>query len=179
MASDLIIDRLDSDSWERVAELCKRRGIELPASYSGHDNDYLLISMLNLASIVLFINFAASLEGFEGPDAMNRTTFRNLPWWMESFWLPLDFDPPITDNGLFVGSSVRLLDELARIKEMSTIDLGALPPTYRDMRNDYTNWFNTPFDKRSEDDTLRWIWNALHEGAQISIEQKTPIWLAP
>src|ERR1700733_11044407 len=98
MSSDLIIKPLDFDVWEYVAGPCKRRGIELPASYAGDTEDYLLISMIRISSIAFFINYAAGLEGFQGPDAMTKTTFRNLPWWMEAFWVPVDIDPPIVEE---------------------------------------------------------------------------------
>jgi hypothetical protein len=178
MSSDLIIGSLDSDIWEHLARICKRNGMAMPAAYAGDADDRLPISLFNLASICLFNDYAAGLEGFHGPDAMTKTTFRNLPWWMEAFWLPLDFDPPIVENH-FIGSSVRLLQELAKIRNMSAIDLAALPPGYMDMRTDYTTWFKRENERLSDDDVIRWVWNALHEGARISIEQNMPVMLAP
>lgn len=179
MASDLIVGPLDEEAWEYYAAVCKQHGMELPASYCGDSSEYPMLSAMNLASIVLFINYAAGLEGFHGPDAITKTTFRSLPWWMESAWLPLDLDPPIVEGGTFIGSSIRLLDELMRIRKMSALDLAVRPADYADMREDYSKWFNTPHETMSEDDTLRWIWSALHEGAEISIEQQVPILLVP
>jgi hypothetical protein len=45
-------------------------------------------------------------------------------------------------NPTFVGSCIRLLNELAKIKEMSPLDVSTTPPTYGDMRNDYRGWFS-------------------------------------
>jgi hypothetical protein len=179
MSSDLIIRPLDLDIWEDLAEICKRHGVELPAALSGEADDDLLISIFDLASIDAFNTYAAKLEGLQGPDAMTKTRFRNLPWWLESFWIPMEFDAPIVENGLFIGSSIRLQDELSRIRVMSAIDIAAPPPGYSAMRAGSIDWFNGEDAPFSDDDVLRWIWNALHESAQISIEQNIPIVLAP
>jgi len=114
---------------------------------------------------------------------MMKTAFRNLPWWLRTIWLPIEFDPPKNlasdeSDPTFVGSSVCLLDELAKIKEKSPIKIAATPPGYTDMRNDYRSWFFTS-RQLSEDDTIRWVWNALCDGAQISIEKRCPMILAP
>lgn len=178
MSSDLIIQPLYPDEWEHLAEICKAHGMDLPAAYCGETDDYLLISLFNLASIVHFINYATSLEGFQGPDAVKNTSFRNLPWWLEAYWIPKEFDAPIVENHMSIGSSIRLLDDLTRIRAMSAIDIAALPPGYTDMRADYTSWFNRENERLSDDDVLRWIWNALHESVRISIEQNVPIKLA-
>ena len=182
MSSDLIIEPLLADEWGYVAEACKAHGVELPARYCGDTGDYLLISLFNLASISCFINYVSELEGLQAQDAVTKTGFRNLPWWLESYWFPFDFAAPIVKSGLFIGSSINLLNELARIRTMSRIDIATVPPGYAEMRADYTSWFNAPAaedDRLSGDDLLRWIWNALHESAQISIEQQAPIKLAP
>jgi hypothetical protein len=179
VAADLIVGPLDTDVSKYVAGICKKHRLLLPAgAYAGDHADNTFISMLNDASFDLFNNFAAGLEGFRGPDAMEKTTFRSLPWWLESFWLPLDFAPPITIDGAFVGSTFRLLGDLERIRALASIDLAAAPPGYRDMRKDYRAWFNSESAQLSEDETLRWVWNALNDGAKISIDRKVPIMLA-
>lgn len=114
---------------------------------------------------------------------MDNTAFRNLPWWLDSFWLPVEFDPPAQpasdqDAPTFIGSSIRLLKELAKIQEISPLDVATLPPTYTDVRNDYRSWFATPSDL-SADDTVRWIWNALRDGARMSVDWQCPMMLAP
>jgi hypothetical protein len=61
---------------------------------------------------------------------------------------------------------------------MSLLDVSTTPPTYDDMRNDYRSWFSISH-RLSEDDAIRWVWNALRDGAQISIERQFPMMLAP
>jgi hypothetical protein len=83
------------------------------------------ISGINVAALDLFKSYAAQLEGFTGPDATDKTTYRNLPWWLQSVWLPIEFDPPkdlASDEGdpLFGGSCVQLLSELAEIASLSS-----------------------------------------------------------
>ncbi|HEX4157606.1 MAG TPA: hypothetical protein VHY79_03960 [Rhizomicrobium sp.] len=180
MSSDLIIKPLDFDIWEDLAAICQRHGVELPASLAGEvGDDYLLISLFDLASIEAFNAYAVGLEGIRGTDAMTKTSFRNLPWWMESFWVPLDFDAPIVENGLFIGSSVRLLGELSRIRAMSAVDIDAPPPGFAEMRAGCTDWFNRGDEPFSDDHVQQWIWNALAESGRISIEQNVPITLVP
>jgi len=182
MAADLILGSFDAETWGHVAEICRRHGLALPSVYSGKADEGWFISLLNDASFGFFNAYAAGLEGHYGPDAMEKTAFRNLPWWLESFWLPMDMASPIVDEGVFIGSSIRLLNELAEIRRISKIDIAKIPPHYADMRKDYGNWFGRTADRDdrlSEDDTLRWVWNALHESAQISIKRKVPMMLAP
>jgi hypothetical protein len=179
MSSDLIIRPLDADIWQDLAEVCKSHGVDLPAALSGEADGDLLISILDLASIEAFNAYAAGLEGLQGLDAMTKTSFRNLPWWLESFWVPMEFSAPVVENGLFIGSSIRLLEELARIRAISAIDIAASPPGYKEMRAGCSNWFDRSDEPFSDDHVLQWIWNALHESAQISIEQNMPIILAP
>lgn len=194
MAGDLIIGPLDLDIQHHVFRICRRIGLRnspstggpigrMTASGAQRETESVVISVLNNASLDAFNTFAAGLEGFSGLDAIAKTGLRNLPWWLQSVWLPIDFDPPKElasdkDDPTFVGSSIRLLNELAKIKEMSPLDVSTTPPTYNDMRNDYRSWFSKPHHL-SEDDAIRWIWNALGYGAQISIEKQSPMMLAP
>jgi hypothetical protein len=50
-------------------------------------------SAINVASLDLFNSYAAQLEGFTDTYAMDKTTYHNLPWWLQSVWLPIEFDP--------------------------------------------------------------------------------------
>lgn len=197
MAADLIVGPLDSDIEDRVLRICRRLGLRnwpptgspiglnprMTTSGAQRMTENVMISVLNNASLDAFNTFAAGLEGFSEHDAMTKTALRNLPWWLLSFWLPIEFDPPkelASDQGdpTFVGSSIRLLNELTKIKEMSLLDVSTTPPTYDDMRNDYRSWFSISH-RLSEDDAIRWVWNALRDGAQISIERQFPMMLAP
>ena len=194
MAADLIVGPLDSDIEDRVLRIWRRLGLRnwpptdglnprMTTSGAQRMTENVMISVLNNASLDAFNTFAAGLEGFSEHDGMTKTALRNLPWWLLSFWLPIEFDPPkelASDQGdpTFVGSSIRLLNELTKIKEMSILDVSTTPPTYDDMRNDYRSWFSISH-RLSEDDAIRWVWNALRDGAQISIERQFPMMLAP
>ena len=138
-----MIKPLDPDIWGDIAAVCQRHGVELPVALCGEaESGNFLISIFDLASIDAFNTYAARLEGIQGPDAMTRTSFRNLPWWMESFWVPLDFDAPIVTNGLFVGSSIRLLNDLSRIRAMSAMGIAVPAPGFAEMCAGRTDWFN-------------------------------------
>jgi hypothetical protein len=98
----------------------------MTASGARRMTESVMISVLNNASLDAFNTFAAGLEGFSEHDAMTKTALRNLPWWLQSFWLPIEFDPPKElasdkDDPTFVGSSIRLLNKLTKIKEMSSL----------------------------------------------------------
>ena len=140
MASDLIIGPLDSDFQDHVLRICQRLGlrgwpstgspIDLNRRITGSGPqrtvESAMISVLNDASLDAFNTFAAGLEGFSVNDAITKTALRNLPWWLQSVWLPIEFDPPkelASDEGdpTFVRSSIRLLNDLAKIKEMSPL----------------------------------------------------------
>src|SRR3954451_12531750 len=48
------------------------------------------IDALNLASVELFLDHAASLEGLRNSaEAIEAGKWRNLPYWIESVWVPL------------------------------------------------------------------------------------------
>jgi hypothetical protein len=200
MASDLAIGPMDPESRKLVQKICRRMGVKWPDASPGGwlsrlsgksapapESDLVMISLLNVASFGQFDDYAAALEGFSGPDAMLKTTFRNLPWWLQSYWLPVEFDPPKElasdpNDPTFVGSSMRLLQELEKIRRMSPIDVGVIPLEYLEMRKDYRSWFRGTLgrhDPLSREDGIRWIWNALNEAARLSIERVAPIMLCP
>jgi hypothetical protein len=48
---------------------------------------------LNEASTSAFLNHAAKLEGLkDSNEALTRSRWRHLPYWIESFWLPVHTD---------------------------------------------------------------------------------------
>jgi hypothetical protein len=190
MASDLAIRPLDPELEKQVGRICRRIGLEgwpIADASPAAASDVTFISLLNDASFALFNDYAAGLEGLSGPDAMTKTSFRNLPWWLQSVWLPIEFEPPselASDEGdpTFLGSSVGLARELAKIKSMSSLELDAIPTSYAEMRKDYRSWVRSNdnhYDALSEEETIRWIWNALSDAAQMSIERGMPIALYP
>jgi hypothetical protein len=198
MSADLVLGELDEWLERHVSRIAKRVGLKgYPSS-----NDFvglagvvgsrsriepaesITISVINAASLDLFNSYAARLEGLTGADAMDKTTYRNLPWWLQSVWLPIEFEPPkdiASDEGdpLFVGSSVRLLSELAEIQDKSNLELGTVPNEYHVMCADYGTWLRSAdgHDALSENDTIRWIWRSLSDGAEISKQKRVPMTL--
>jgi hypothetical protein len=190
MASDLAIGPLEPEIEKHVERICRRIGLKgwpSPDAPPAPTSDITLISLLNDASFALFNDYAAGLEGLSGSEAMMKTSFRNLPWWLQSVWPPIEFEPPsdlASDEGdpTFLGSSVGLACELAKIKSMSSLDLNAIPSSYVEMRKNYRSWFRATdehHDALSEEEIIRWIWNALSEAAQMSIERRMSIALYP
>jgi hypothetical protein len=195
VSADLVLGELDASVEQHVARIAKRIGLEGYSSFAGRPAGItgslsriepakcITISAINGASLDLFNSYAARLEGFTGADAIDKTTYRNLPWWLQSVWLPLDFDPPKElasdeDDPLFVGSCVKLLSELAEIRNKSDLDLGTVPDSYHAMRSDYGLWFRSVRDRDdvlSESDTIRWIWRSLNDGAEISKQECVPM----
>ena len=195
MSADLVVGELDASLEEhvrRIAKLISLEGYALlagrPAGIVGSPSriesaGFISISVINAASLDLFNSYAARLEGFTGADAIDKTTYRNLPWWIQSVWLPIEFDPPKdlasdADDPLFVGSCVKLLSELAEIRNKSDLELGTVSDSYHVMRSDYGTWFRGAVDRDdvlSESDTIRWIWRSLHDGAEISKQKRVPM----
>ncbi len=188
MASDLFVGRLDEFDAVQVESVAKRLGIGVSAAWRDCANGIASISVMNVASLSLFNQYAAGLEGLAGADAMGRTRFLNLPWWLASLWLPLSFEPlrePLSrDDPVFVGSCQQLLAELTEIRRLSTLDLGSVPDEYHVMRANYAEWWKGLLDPNhaqepySEADTIRWIWRGLHDGAQLAVQHDAPLQLA-
>ena len=195
MSADLVLGELDASLEQHVGRIAKRIRLGGYSSFAGRSAGILgspsgiepaiTISVINAASLDLFNSYAARLEGFTGPDAMDKTTYRNLPWWLQSVWLPIEFDPPQDlasdeDDPLFVGSCAKLLSELAEIRNKSDLELGTVPDSYHAMRSDYGTWFRSAVGRDhvlSERDTIRWIWRSLHDGAEISKQERVPMTL--
>jgi hypothetical protein len=185
MSADLVLGELDASLERHVARIAERVGLNGYSSFVGRPEERVTISAIDVASLDLFNSYAARLEGLTDTDAMDKTTYRNLPWWLQSVWLPIEFDPPkdlASDEGdpLFVGSCGQLLSELAEIQKKSDLELGAVPDAYHVMRSDHGTWFRSALDRDdvlSESDTIRWIWRSLNDGAGISKQKRVPMTL--
>jgi hypothetical protein len=185
MSADLVLGELDALLERHVARIAERVGLNGYSSFVGRPEDRVTISAINVASLDLFNSYAARLEGLTDTDAMDKTTYRNLPWWLQSVWLPIEFDPPkdlASDEGdpLFVGSCGQLLSELAEIQNRSDLELGTVPDAYHVMRSDHGTWFRGAPDRDdvlSESDTIRWISRSLNDGAEISKQKRVPMTL--
>ncbi len=134
------------------------------------------ISLFNLATVCLFTDHVADLEGFTNSgEAMERTKFRHLPWWQTSIWLPVEFQPPkdpaIDMDGwpIFLGSCQCLLADLAEVKKLSDMNLGATPDDYLKMRADYKAFMRSDFSLSDERILIQWIWRGLYDGAELGM----------
>lgn len=174
--ANLKVGRLSEKYEKAAAEAMKRLSAsdsELWRSFAGQPTD---ISLFNLATVCLFTDHVAKLEGFaDSGAAMDRTRFRHLPWWQTSIWLPVDFQPPqdpAMDIGgwpIFLGSCQALLSELAEVQKISAMNLGAIPEGYAKMRNDYKSFMRSDFTLSDERSLIQWVWRGLHDGAELAM----------
>ena len=61
---------------------------------------------------------------------------------------------------------------------MSDLQLGTAPAAYAEMRRNYSAWLKSAMSDNttlSESDTIRWIWLALHEGAEFALSENAPM----
>jgi hypothetical protein len=106
---------------------------------------------LNLASQVTFLKHAVALEGLEDiNEAMTQSLWRHLPYWIESYWLPVRSDMAVADQGGFLGSSCGLLANLADIAALSPHGLGTVPPHFELMRSDPQAFYALYLDRVTE-----------------------------
>jgi hypothetical protein len=171
---------LDPDFAEIV--LRSRSRLKLPAqasweTFSGPEESF---SLLNLASVVALTDHVASLEGLtDSANALGRTRFVNLPWWMTCIWLPVQFHVPAEpvvhygDDPIFVGSCAGLLEDLAAVRDLSNLSLGESPPGYAEMRRDYEAFLGDwrTFELKDERDVIRWVWRGLHDAAELALQR--------
>ena len=136
-----------------------------------------------------FLRHPVQLEGYADEAAgfaageCGKLKWKNFPWWDNSLWLPLEFDDPgglDDDPTFFVGSCQNLIAELDDLKRTSPLELGGVVTEYSDMRADFLKFArsNTRLDLRTED-CVRWIWRALHDGAELAIAQNAALWAGP
>ena len=142
------------------------------------------IDLLNLASVGLFLEHVAKIEGFTDTNvALDQTRFRQLPWWDFSIWLPISFAPPtLLDDGgfpIFLGSCHALLADLEEVNKLSSLQLGKAPRGYDAMRADIKKFYRSSFELDDEASIIQWIWKAIYDGAQIAIEHHAVLFGEP
>jgi len=131
---------------------------------------------LNEASTSAFLNHAAKLEGLkDSNEALTRSRWRHLPYWIESFWLPVHTDTA-TDGPVFFGSTYGLLANLSDIAAASPHGLGTIPEHFELMRADPRAFYALELDAFDEATMLQWVWRAHFEAATISVERNIPMW---
>jgi hypothetical protein len=133
---------------------------------------------LNDASLSAFLDYAAGLEGLkDGNEALERSRWRHLPYWLDSFWLPVRSDA-ICGEPTFFGSAHGLLANLAEIAAVSPHSLGTIPPYFEQMRADPDKFYFTPLEEPMDDKTaLQWLWRAYYEAATVAVERNMVMWL--
>jgi hypothetical protein len=119
------------------------------------------LNFLNVASIGLFLSHVAEIEGLpSAAEGVTDSKFRQMPWWQDSVWLPLvENVAEVVEGTVFVGSCSHLLRELDTIAELSSAPL--TDPIHEEAAS--------PDSALTEHETLRFIWQRLHEGAETAL----------
>lgn len=174
--ANLTIGRLPPELESAVLQATTRLSIADKAAWRNFSGKPADISIFNLASVVLFTDHIAKLEGFaDSGAAMESTRFPNLPWWQSSVWLPVAFQPPkkppIDLGGwpVFLGSCQGLLADLVEVRKLSDMGLDRMPDGYEMMRADYSAFMRSSFEISDERSILQWVWRGLHDGAELSL----------
>lgn len=175
-SADLTVGPLATELQDAAVLAIKRMRV----GDTGHWRDFsgppTHISLLNLASLVFFLDYAARLEGLPNAAAVKQPKLRNIPWWCQiNIWLPLEFRPPgapaleMDGEPILLGSVQGLLADLAEIQKRSDLDLGTIPDGYLTMRSDYRAFMRSGFCLKDDRSLVQWIWLGLHDGAQLAL----------
>ncbi len=204
MSSWLYVGKLDNPSLvDPVAEFVRAtdarpvsRGLSNPffsrrARHAANDNlvkewfgpekPIASLCVFNLASIVLFLEHTAQLEGLASSnDAITQSRWANLPYWIDSVWLPITGQPKVKVQDIFgmptfLGSTSGLLADLLEINNLSPMKLNSIPPQYDVMRRDPVAFFRQEAEILEEPDVLRWLWLALFDAATLANEYQVPV----
>lgn len=173
---DLTVGKLGDALEDMASEGCAKLNLRFADEWRRIPENITTVSLLNLASVGLFLDHVRQLPGF------SEARFRNLPWWENSIWLPVEFTPPeepiIQENGwsIFLGSSRRLIAELEDIRGVSPVRLGNRPPGYDMMRSDLKGFYRSEFSLTEDDIILQWVWRGLYDAAEIANREGAPIW---
>jgi hypothetical protein len=133
---------------------------------------------LNDASLVAFLDHAAKLEGLrDSSEFLTRSRWRHLPYWLESYWLPVRSETTYGDPPAFFGSAHSLLANLADIRTASPHDLGAVPAHFELMRTDPQAFYRLKLDAFDDKTTMQWLWRSYFEAATLSVERNLPLLL--
>jgi hypothetical protein len=151
------------------------------------DDSAATISCLNSASVVAFLRHVVRCEGHSdeltAAGESGKSKFRNMPWWDNSIWLPVELEHPGNlkdDATVFVGSCMALLRELRELQEVSQLQLGVPPEGYEEMRADIRIFYRSNAALQLVDaDCVRWVWLALRDGAEMAIKENMVLWAGP
>ena len=145
----------------------------------------IVIDVFNLASIDLFLNHVAQLDGLaDSAEALEKCRWRNLPYYIHSVWLPLSpalDDPDVVNVSGWpfqIGSISGLLKDLDEIAAESDKSFGAKPYLFDLMLNSPKDFYEATTDGFTPDATLQWIWFAYKFGAELAVEKNMTLWQA-
>lgn len=140
------------------------------------------LNTMNEASVVAFLEFTAKLEGISSEEAIENSKWKNLPYWLQAIWLPLEginVDPVVVEiEGMptFIGTATGLVNDLEAIAAAAKIGLKKKPSNFDLMMSDPKAFYALKVADLDEEATLRWIWNSYYEGAKLSLLHNRPLW---
>ena len=154
---------------------------KLVTNWFGSEDPIASLNILNLASVVLFLEHTAHLEGLsDSGDAITHSRWTNFPYWIDSIWLPIGGRPKVKVQDVegtptFLGSTSGLLADLAEINALSPMKFNSVPPHYEMMRSDPVGFSSQETEAMEEPDVLRWVWLALFDAATLANEHQVPV----
>jgi len=142
---------------------------------SGSD-EIVEIDPLNVASISLFLDHAIAIQGIDDHTAaMKDGRWKHLPFWTESYWLPIGPAEHRIFDTTFFGSSTELKGNLEEMASESPLGLGQAPAHYALMRGEMEKFLEMELPALSDREVIQWVWKALHDAAEESITRNLPI----
>ena len=193
MAKDLVIGPADLSHLEQaIAAHLTGLGVKHDLEkWFATEHGETTICCLNGASVVEFLRHVVRCEGYSdertgfavGENGTSK--YRNMPWWDDSVWLPIELEPGTleVDAPFFVGSCTALLRELRNLQDISQIQLGSAPAGYEEMRADIRKFYRSIHSgaafQLTDADSVRWIWLALRDGAELAIKENTVLYAGP
>ncbi len=160
----------------------KHKAIGIVAEWQGAPVPIIAIDPLNLASMQLFTQHTAVLEGLNDNSGTGEgSIWPNLPYWMYSIWLPLEQSkrPMVMEIGgmpTLVGTAKGLLSDLQEIQKKSKLSLGTFPKNF-DLMIDDRKAFNAIANLQLNDqEIIQWVWLSLKIGAEYSIKSNKPLY---
>lgn len=183
MSKLLTVGRIEDEAAEDAAISVAHAAKPLPTSWLGRVKTQNVpwlncaptiaeYDCLNIASVAAFIRHAAELEGVAAEKRIGESRWPHLPDYEQTYWLPVDFERPRVFNApdgfpFAVASAPRLVQELEAIRAASPHGLGTEP-----------SGFGKPATELSPEETLRWVWWALHVGAGTALAREAPLAIA-
>jgi hypothetical protein len=172
---DLSVGRLIAPFEEAAAIAFERRGLLYAPEWRKCADNIAWIDIFNLASVNAFIEYISKVE-----KRSQATKIRHLPTHVYDVWLPFDFEPttePEISDGYWpvpLLSSPRLLAELDQIRGLSDLDFGRVPSGYELMRNNPKEFYKSEV-QLDENTVIQWVWQGLHDAAELSVQHSAPV----